>query len=100
MTDSSQPVARPTSSRASAYREIRWERDMRKVPPLNQLVVAFMDGHKAHSDETWRRDGFALMVRHMEGWSEQHMQEACKRLDADELRVTAWLLLEDPDGDC
>lgn len=98
----------PADSRADASRPVQWERDMRKLPPFNKLVVAYLEGVKEHSDARWRRQGYAFMVRHdtaefVEGpeqWATCFYNDALTKLGADELRVTAWLPLENPHGDC
>lgn len=82
----------------------KWTKCSKGLPPFNALVVAYLKGHKYHSDVRWHRDGWAFMVRHDEEqfthtdarWSLELYSDALKRLDADELDVIQWTVLERP----
>jgi hypothetical protein len=66
-------------------------------------VLAYVLGFKEHNDTRWKRDGWALMVRHDDKtytvadlWSSSRYNDALKALDADHLEVVQWMTLERP----
>lgn len=67
-----------------------------RLPPFNQLVLAWLEGSREHSDASWRRAGWAFMVRHESGpnvhdqWSLSHYNRAISGMDADHATVTHW----------
>lgn len=73
-----------------------WTATKDAMPEKSRGFLAFCQGFKEHSGVTWRRTGFAFMAWHPPGWSEQHMRDARKRLDADSLEVTHWMYLTEP----
>jgi len=73
------------------------------LPPFNRLVVAYLVGFKEHSGMSWKRDGWAFMVRHddrehtvADMWASDRYNAALKSLDADHLDVLQWMPLERP----
>ena len=73
-----------------------WTATKDAMPEKSRGFLAFCQGFKEHSGVTWRRTGFAFMAWHPPGWSEQHMKDARKQLDADSLEVTHWMYLTEP----
>lgn len=69
------------------------------LPPFNQLVLAWLDGYAEHSDQRWKRSGWAFMVRHQSGptvddqWSLSHYNRAILGMDAHHADVTHWAAL-------
>lgn len=73
------------------------------LPPFNKLVVAWLEGAQEHSGVSWKRTGFAFMVRHNEPshtvadeWSRESYEKALKGMGADYASVVSWLPLEEP----
>ena len=73
-----------------------WTATKDAMPEKSRGLLAFCQGFEAHSGVTWLRTGFAFMVWHGTGWSEQHMKDARKLLAADSLEVTHWMYLVVP----
>ena len=73
------------------------------LPDKNLMVLAWLVGFAEHSGATWKREGYALMVRHpdssssvKDGWARTSYDDALKFLGADSLEVTDWTLLSRP----
>jgi hypothetical protein len=83
-----------------------WVNSDENLPPFNRRVLAFMLGTKNHSGLNWKRSGFAQMLLRDDGgvhlkrgeWDSFLYREACINLDADDMNVTHWFLLEEPDA--
>jgi len=82
-----------------------WTKCSDKLPPFNCECVVWCVGFKRHSDVQWRRIGRAFMARWdnpeetvgVNGWGRRFYESALVKLDADELQVTHWALLDEPD---
>lgn len=82
-----------------------WVRASERLPDFNRRVIAWLEGSKDHSGMSWKRVGYAFMVRHDDPqftvenqWATCYYSDACKALGADTLNVTHWFYLGEPRG--
>lgn len=85
-------------------KQMVWRSVSNGTPPYNRRVLAYAEGAKAHSDASWRRNGFVFMVAWDSamgtvgpGWARRFYDDACRQLDADFITITHWMPLEVPD---
>lgn len=67
------------------------------LPVYPAEVVCWVEGTKFHSDCGWKREGYALMRIFPDGWNQQDLEAAAKKIDADEgcVTVKAWMPLRE-----